>query len=79
MKINKAIILLLSIVLGIIACVQPAPNLGLSYGAFLRPGGIEFRLLAPSSEREHLVIFSNPMDESGNEYAMNRSENGIWS
>tara|TARA_Y100000590_G_scaffold458578_1_gene613588 strand:- start:8134 stop:10128 length:1995 start_codon:yes stop_codon:yes gene_type:complete len=79
MKINKAIILLLSIVLGIIACVQPAPNLGLSYGAFLRPGGIEFRLLAPSSERVHLVIFSNPADESGNEYAMKRSENGIWS
>jgi len=61
------------------SCVNPAPNISLSYGAFLRPDGIEFRLLAPSSQEVYLVIFSNETDESGKEYLMDRSTNGVWS
>ncbi|MDP6089419.1 MAG: hypothetical protein QF563_04340, partial [Candidatus Marinimicrobia bacterium] len=79
MKIKIAVIILLFLVSGMLTCVQPAPNLSLSYGAFLRPDGIEFRLLAPSSKRVQLVIFSSPADESGNEYPMDRSESGVWS
>jgi len=79
MKIKITVIILLFLVSGMLTCVQPAPNLSLSYGAFLRPDGIEFRLLAPSSKRVQLVIFSSPADESGNEYPMDRSESGVWS
>jgi pullulanase/glycogen debranching enzyme len=59
--------------------MKPAPKLGLSYGAFLRPDGIEFRIHAPTSESVFLVIFSNENAESGHEYSMDRSDTGDWS
>ena len=58
--------------------MQPIKKLGLSYGAFLRPGGIEFRVYAPSSDTVKLVIFEKVDDESGNEYPMEKLENGDW-
>ena len=60
------------------SCMQPIKKLGLSYGAFLRPGGIEFRIYAPSSDTVKLVIFEKVEDESGNEYPMEKLENGDW-
>ena len=60
------------------SCMQPIKKLGLSYGAFLRPGGIEFRIYAPSSDTVKLVIFEKVDDESGNEYPMEKLENGDW-
>ena len=58
--------------------MQPIKKLGLSYGAFLRPGGIEFRVYAPSSDTVKLVIFEKVDDESGNEYPMEKLDNGNW-
>ena len=72
---------ILSIVLTLIlisACMEPAKKLGLTYGAFIRQNGIEFRLCAPSSEDINLVIFSNAEDESGKEFPMVKNENGDW-
>ncbi|MBH10663.1 MAG: pullulanase [Candidatus Marinimicrobia bacterium] len=76
---NKVLIIFLFIISGTNSCIKPAPNLGLSYGAFLRPGGIDFRILAPSSEKIYLVIFSKPDDQSGEEFPMKRLNNGVWS
>jgi pullulanase/glycogen debranching enzyme len=58
--------------------MQPITKLGLSYGAFLRPGGIEFKIYAPNSDKVKLVIFEKVDDESGHEYPMERLENGDW-
>ena len=58
--------------------MQPITKLGLSYGAFLRPGGIEFKIYAPNSDKVKLVIFEKVDDESGNEYPMEKLENGDW-
>jgi pullulanase/glycogen debranching enzyme len=58
--------------------MQPVTKLGLSYGAFLRPGGIEFKIYAPSSDIVKLVIFEKVDDESGYEYPMEKLENGDW-
>ena len=59
--------------------MQPAKKLGLSYGAFLRPDGIEFRVYAPTSESVYLVIFPAVEAETGHEYSMERSDTGDWS
>jgi pullulanase/glycogen debranching enzyme len=58
--------------------MQPVTKLGLSYGAFLRPGGIEFKIYAPNSDKVKLVIFEKVDDESGYEYPMEKLENGDW-
>ena len=71
-------IYILFLSLFLISCMQPIKKLGLSYGAFLRPGGIEFRVYAPSSDTVKLVIFVKVDDKSGNEYPMEKLENGDW-
>ena len=58
--------------------MQPITKLGLSYGAFMRPGGIEFKIYAPNSDKVKLVIFEKVDDESGDEYSMEKLENGDW-
>ncbi|MGY8788416.1 MAG: alpha-amylase family glycosyl hydrolase [Fidelibacterota bacterium] len=76
---NKFKILSIVLILILISsCMEPAKKLGLTYGAFIRQNGIEFRLYAPSSEDVNLVIFSNAEDESGKEFPMVKNENGDW-
>ncbi len=50
----------------------------LSYGAFVKNDGIEFRLYAPKSDKVFLVIFDNPEDNSGKEFPMSQEEFGVW-
>ena len=45
----------ISLIIMISSCMQPITKLGLSYGAFLRPGGIEFKIYAPNSDKVKLV------------------------
>ena len=68
----------ISLIIMISSCMQPVKKLGLSYGAFLRPGGIEFKIYAPSSDRVILIIFEKVDDKSGSEYPMEKLENGDW-
>ncbi len=68
----------ISLIIMISSCMQPITKLGLSYGAFLRPGGIEFKIYAPNSDKVKLVIFEKVDDESGDEYPMEKLENGDW-
>ena len=68
----------ISLIIMISSCMQPITKLGLSYGAFLRPGGIEFKIYAPNSDKVKLVIFEKVDDESGYEYPMEKLENGDW-
>ena len=68
----------ISLIIMISSCMQPVTKLGLSYGAFLRPGGIEFKIYAPNSDKVKLVIFEKVDDESGYEYPMEKLENGDW-
>ena len=68
----------ISLIIMISSCMQPVTKLGLSYGAFLRPGGIEFKIYAPSSDIVKLVIFEKVDDESGFEYPMEKLKNGDW-
>ena len=72
-------IVLTALFLLLMSCIDPAPRYGLSYGAFVQQEGIQFRLLAPSSEMVYLVIFSKFDDNSGIEFPMAQTENGIWS
>ena len=68
----------ISVIIMISSCMQPVTKLGLSYGAFLRPGGIEFKIYAPNSDIVKLVIFEKVDDKSGYEYPMEKLENGDW-
>ena len=68
----------ISLIIMISSCMQPITKLGLSYGAFLRPGGIEFKIYAPNSDKVKLVIFEKVDDESGYEYPMEKLVNGDW-
>jgi len=68
----------ISLMIMINSCMLPVTKLGLSYGAFLRPGGIEFKIYAPSSDIVKLVIFEKVDDESGFEYPMEKLKNGDW-
>ena len=68
----------ISLIIMISSCMQPVTKLGLSYGAFLRPGGIEFKIYAPNSDKVKLVIFEKVDDESGYEYPMEKLVNGDW-
>jgi len=68
----------ISLIIMISSCMQPVTKLGLSYGAFLRPDGIEFKIYAPNSDKVKLVIFEKVDDDSGNEYPMEKLENGDW-
>ena len=51
----------------------------LSYGAFVKSDGVEFKLYAPKSEKVFLVIFDNPEDLSGKEFPMIKDANDDWS
>ena len=51
----------------------------LSYGAFIKNGETEFRLMAPKADMVFLVIFQKYDDETGTEYPMNKTTKGIWS
>ena len=68
----------IALIIMISSCMQPVTKLGLSYGAFLRPGGIEFKIYAPNSDKVKLVIFEKVDDESGYEYPMEKLVNGDW-
>ena len=68
----------ISLIIMISSSMQPITKLGLSYGAFLRPGGIEFKIYAPNSDKVKLVIFEKVDDESGYEYPMEKLVNGDW-
>ena len=77
MKFFKELILFMLLIA--VSCNQPIKKIGLSYGAFLRPEGIEFRIFAPSSDIVDLIIFSKPEDDFGTAYSMERLANGDWS
>lgn len=51
----------------------------LSYGAFVKSDGVEFKLYAPKSNKVFLVIFDNPEDSTGKEFPMMKDANGVWS
>ncbi|MCJ7801403.1 MAG: alpha-amylase family glycosyl hydrolase, partial [Candidatus Marinimicrobia bacterium] len=50
----------------------------LSYGAFVKSDGVEFKLYAPKSDKVFLVIFDNAEDSSGKEFPMSNNDNGEW-
>lgn len=50
----------------------------LSYGAFVKNDGIEFKLYAPKSDSVFLVIFDNAEDIHGKEFPMDHQEEGNW-
>ena len=76
-KIIPFFVIIASLVINF-SCIKSAPKIGLSYGAFLRPDGIDFRLYAPSSDSVNLVIFSNPEDSIGAEFPMEANSDGEW-
>jgi len=60
-----------------IGCKSVDNNI-LSYGAFVKNDGIEFKLYAPKSENVYLVIFNNPEDELGKEFPMVKQGDDVW-
>jgi pullulanase/glycogen debranching enzyme len=63
----------------LVSCMNPAQNHSLSYGAFVRPDGVEFKIHAPNSDAVNLVIFSSFDATEGEEFPMEKNENGDWS
>ncbi len=59
-------------------CQQVNEENMLSYGAFEEKDGTRFRLLAPKAERVYVVIFINHQDDTGQEYAMEKTPAGDW-
>jgi len=57
---------------------QTVSKSALSYGAFVKSDGVEFKLYAPNSEKVFLVIFDNPEDSKGQEFPMSKDDDGIW-
>ncbi len=72
---KKILFLLIPLLIG---CTNMTKST-LSYGAFVKSDGIEFKLYAPKSENVFLVIFNNPEDEFGKEYPMQQNGKGNWS
>ena len=64
--------------LSIQSCTNTYVNQKLSYGSFLKKGGIEFKIHAPSSYQVQLIIFDNPEDKNGTAYEMSPDGNGDW-
>ena len=50
----------------------------LSYGAFVKSDGVEFKLYAPKSDKVFLVIFDNVKDLGGDNFPMKKGTNGDW-
>ncbi|NHZ86352.1 MAG: pullulanase, partial [Planctomycetia bacterium] len=50
----------------------------LSYGAFVKSEGVEFKLYAPKSDKVFLVLFDTPEDTLGKEFPMEQEESGVW-
>ena len=71
----KRIIMLFILLLT--GCGNMNDNL-LSYGAFVKSDGIEFKIHAPKSDAVKLVIFDNPEDNDGKEFPMSKLSNGDW-
>ena len=69
--------LIFSVILLLLGC-QNMSDQFLSYGAFVKSDGVEFKLYAPKSDKAFLVIFDNPEDSSGTEYPMIKDANGDW-
>jgi len=61
----------------IIGC-QTMPKQQLSYGAFVKSDGVEFRLYAPKSDKVFVVVFKTAEDTAGTEYQMKSIGNGDW-
>ena len=79
MKKKNTLLPILSFLFLIYSCSDfQIKRIGLSYGAFVRIDGIEFKIHAPSSDKVYLVIYNKYQDEKGAEYLMNSIENGDW-
>ena len=65
-------------VLLLLGCQNMSNNI-LSYGAFVKSDGVEFKLYAPKSDKVLLVIFDNVEDIHGKEFPMMKDANGDWS
>ncbi len=70
--------IIFSMALLLLGC-QNMSNQILSYGAFVKSDGIEFKLYAPKSDKVFLVIFDNPEDLTGKEFPMTKDTKGDWS
>ena len=60
------------------SCRDSTINNTLTYGAFVKKHGIEFRLFAPSSDQVDLIIFKNVEDSIGFAYEMKNVGKGDW-
>ncbi len=69
--------LIFSVILLLLGCQNMSDQL-VSYGAFIKSDGVEFKLYAPKSDQVFLVIFDSPEDSSGTEFPMTRDANGDW-
>lgn len=69
---------ILSLVIILLMGCQNVHNDVLSYGAFVKSDGIEFKLHAPKSEAVYLIVFDSPEDETGQEYPMIKQNDGNW-
>ena len=69
--------IIFSMTLLLLGCQNMSDQI-LSYGAFVKSDGVEFKLYAPKSDRVFLVIFDNPDDTNGKEFPMMKDTNGDW-
>ncbi|MBA65787.1 MAG: pullulanase [Candidatus Marinimicrobia bacterium] len=60
------------------SCSNNVKNSVVSYGAFVKKNGIEFKLYAPSSSKVELIIFKNVEDTIGSAYRMIKTSQGDW-
>jgi len=54
------------------------PKQQLSYGAFVKSDGVEFKLYAPKSDKVFIVVFKAAQDSIGTEYQMKPIGDGNW-
>lgn len=71
----KKIIFIMALLL--LGCQNMSEQI-LSYGAFIKSDGVEFKLYAPKSDKVFLVTFENPEDNFGKEFPMMKDANGDW-
>jgi len=71
---KKLILIFLPLIIG---CTNMNNDL-LTYGAFVKSDGIEFKIYAPKSDMVNLVIFESHEDNAGKEFPMEKELNGDW-
>ncbi len=79
MKLFNRELQIICLLIMLASCMNPAQNHSLSYGAFIRPDGVKFKIHAPNSDAVNLVIFSTFDATEGQEFPMEKDENGDWS